>query len=517
MPSKLGIHNMAAHGHDFEFYAAVQPPQMKLFGSEWTDQNLLDRLWRDLPGTTFVMRDQPASEEKDGPDDLFNNPRVCAERHVNNWITYIDRYDWRGRNLTSRMAFLGINEPNTYRPGAAEAINEYEVTRADLLTNERLSAGLCSFSVGHPNNSGTGTPTNWKPYEPIRQAIARARAAGITHRMVLHEYWRTPAAGPFDPEWFPYHFGRFQHLIQAWPEVKIILGEVGFDWKLERYGEDHAGWIKKYPDGQLYWQHCLEVDLFARKFPQVEAAHLFTWDYYNPWGTFDHRPFRTLWIEYAVRERNVPDPVTPPPIVDHPGAIWHPSPNFDTRPGGIDAIVLHATAGALQPSLAWLCNPSARVSAHYVIARDGQVFQLVREGMRAWHAGESLYAGRVDWNDFSIGIELENDNSGREPYPAPQRTSLTALLKDLATRRGIRRENMVTHAQIAQPRGRKTDPAGLDVAAVLDAVYGQAMRWEKVVWALEEATRILEREGMTAEPAYILDHYRADAARRRDA
>lgn len=76
---------------------------------------------------------------------------------------------------------------------------------------------------------------------------------------------------------------------------------------------------------------------------------------------------------------------------------------------GPDMIVLHYTAGANAMSSAiYLTRPDVQVSAHLVIGRDGQLIQLVPFNIEAWHAGRSRYAGRVELNHYSIGIELDN-------------------------------------------------------------------------------------------------------------
>ena len=75
----------------------------------------------------------------------------------------------------------------------------------------------------------------------------------------------------------------------------------------------------------------------------------------------------------------------------------------------VDMIVLHGTGGASAISSALhLCRPDTEVSAHVVIGRDGEVFQLLPFDVMAWHAGKSFHAGRVNLNDCSVGIELDN-------------------------------------------------------------------------------------------------------------
>lgn len=208
-------------------------------------------------------------------------------------------------------------------------------------------------------------------------------------------------------------------------------------------------------------------------------------------------------------------------MIDHPSAQWRPSPNFDRRPPAtpIVAVVLHATAGAAYPSLNWLTNPNSKVSAHYLISRGGELFQLVQEAHRAWHAGASWHNGRGDWNDFSIGIELVNANDGKDPYTIAQVATLVALLRGLVARYGITRDWIATHAQIAMPRGRKSDPAGLDVEMVLRAVYHEPARidWRKVTWFGEDAVRRAEAEGLEAEALWMRANWVDPARARRDA
>lgn len=101
-----------------------------------------------------------------------------------------------------------------------------------------------------------------------------------------------------------------------------------------------------------------------------------------------------------------------------------------------------------------LCSPEHEVSAHYLIARDGRVYQLVAEDARAWHAGAGCWAGQSDVNSHSIGIELDND--GAAPFAAPLMDALEALLRDIMARRGISPQNVLAHSDTAP--GRKIDP-----------------------------------------------------------
>ena len=133
-----------------------------------------------------------------------------------------------------------------------------------------------------------------------------------------------------------------------------------------------------------------------------------------------------------------------------------PSPSFDARKPNF--VVIHHTGGSsVEGALRTLTDPATGVSSHYLISRDGRILQLVDERARAWHAGESYWAGVDDMNSVSIGIELDND--GREPYSEPLIAALLALLADIRTRYDIPASNFVGHGDVAP--GRKVDPSAL--------------------------------------------------------
>lgn len=101
-----------------------------------------------------------------------------------------------------------------------------------------------------------------------------------------------------------------------------------------------------------------------------------------------------------------------------------------------------------------LCDPLAEVSAHYLIGRDGTIWQMVREDMRAWHAGAGSWQGRDDVNSRSIGIELDND--GASPFSAPLMRSLEGLLPGILTRWSVPPSGVIAHSDLAPAR--KVDP-----------------------------------------------------------
>ncbi len=141
-----------------------------------------------------------------------------------------------------------------------------------------------------------------------------------------------------------------------------------------------------------------------------------------------------------------------------------PSPNHDARPAGtpIDTLVVHYTGmKTAAEALARLCDPAAKVSAHYVIEEDGSTWQLVDEARRAWHAGVSSWRGRREINDVSIGIELVNPGHdwGYRPFPVLQLAALADLGLALLSRHPIAARNIVAHSDIAPAR--KQDPGEL--------------------------------------------------------
>ncbi len=148
------------------------------------------------------------------------------------------------------------------------------------------------------------------------------------------------------------------------------------------------------------------------------------------------------------------------------------SPNCDARPSGtaIELLVIHnislppgefggeAVAQLFTNTLNTDAHPyykqleGLKVSAHFLIRRDGAIIQFVPCGKRAWHAGVSSWQGRAACNNFSIGVELEGGDD--VPFNDQQYAALARLTRLLRRNYPIRA--IVGHADIAP--GRKTDP-----------------------------------------------------------
>src|SRR6478752_3027915 len=140
-----------------------------------------------------------------------------------------------------------------------------------------------------------------------------------------------------------------------------------------------------------------------------------------------------------------------------------PSPNHDARgDAAIDMLVLHYTGmKSAKEALDRLCDPAAKVSAHYTIDEDGTVYSHVPEARRAWHAGVGHWAGASDINARSIGIELVNPGHefGYREFPDTQIAALTTLCHSILMRHPIPSARVLGHSDVAPAR--KDDPGEL--------------------------------------------------------
>ena len=164
------------------------------------------------------------------------------------------------------------------------------------------------------------------------------------------------------------------------------------------------------------------------------------------------------------------------------GARYVASPNCDVRPvdARIELIVVHNISlppgefggpgvvdlflnrlrADAHPYYAGVAH--LRVSAHFLIRRDGELLQFVRCTQRAWHAGVSNWHGRERCNDFSIGIELEG--ADEIPFEDVQYEQLRQVIAALRSRYPI--TDVRGHDDISP--GRKTDP-------------GSAFDWSRII------------------------------------
>jgi N-acetylmuramoyl-L-alanine amidase len=126
----------------------------------------------------------------------------------------------------------------------------------------------------------------------------------------------------------------------------------------------------------------------------------------------------------------------------------------------ISMVIIHGDAGKTDAgTLAWLKDPTSRVSYHYLVGRDGTVHQLVDEAQKAWHAGVSSFHGEEiegSINPISIGVAFANNGKGDEPYTLEQYDAGAELVADVCRRRSIPLHRIRGHFEVSP--GRKQDP-----------------------------------------------------------
>ncbi len=133
---------------------------------------------------------------------------------------------------------------------------------------------------------------------------------------------------------------------------------------------------------------------------------------------------------------------------------WVGTVNFNLRKP--DFVIIHHTAqDSIEQTLRTFTLERTQVSAHYVIGRNGETYQMLNDYLRAWHAGASKWGKTTDMNSQSLGIEL--DNNGKERFTNVQINSLLRLLDTLKTTYKIPTENFIGHADISPTR--KQDPS----------------------------------------------------------
>lgn len=143
--------------------------------------------------------------------------------------------------------------------------------------------------------------------------------------------------------------------------------------------------------------------------------------------------------------------------MDYPNANWVPAntgnySNYSRGLNDIDKVIIHDVEGSYEGCISWFQNPAANVSAHYVIANEGYVTQMVREEDVAWHAGN------WDYNERAVGIEHEGYASDPNSYPEPMYAASAQLVAYLCDKYSIpcNRTTVISHKEV--PGATHTDP-----------------------------------------------------------
>ena len=197
-------------------------------------------------------------------------------------------------------------------------------------------------------------------------------------------------------------------------------------------------------------------------------------------------------------------------------ADWVGTINFGLRKP--NSVIIHHTAqNSCEQTLKTFTLQKTQVSAHYVICKDGTVYHMLNDYLRAWHAGAGKWGGQSDINSSSIGIEIDND--GTAVFTEAQINCLLGLLANLKKTYSIPTANFIGHADIAPTR--KVDPnvnfpwkrladdgyglwysdtTGIEVPVDFNAVYALRIVGYDVA-NIAAATQAFRRHFLTVEKA----------------
>lgn len=171
---------------------------------------------------------------------------------------------------------------------------------------------------------------------------------------------------------------------------------------------------------------------------------------HNPYSK-TNKAYRKQSKELANRLREVPPAFALDSVGSPPYAVG--TTNFDLRKPNF-VIIHHTAQNSCAQTLRTFTLTRTKVSAHYVICKDGVIHHMLNDYLRAWQAGASRWGNFSDINSSSIGIEI--DNNGYEPFTVPQISSLLHLLDTLKRKYSIPPANFIGHSDVAP--GRKVDP-----------------------------------------------------------
>jgi N-acetylmuramoyl-L-alanine amidase len=172
------------------------------------------------------------------------------------------------------------------------------------------------------------------------------------------------------------------------------------------------------------------------------------------------KPYASTNKSYKKQLKNYSKLLKEYPLKDSAGLQyadnWVGTTNFGIRRPNF-VIIHHTAQNSCDQTLKTFTLTRTAVSAHYVICRDGYVYHMLNDLLRAQHAGVGKWGNISDMNSSSIGIEI--DNNGSEPFTDAQMNSLLQLLDRLKKAYNIPQANFIGHMDWAP--GRKVDPSRL--------------------------------------------------------
>ena len=174
-----------------------------------------------------------------------------------------------------------------------------------------------------------------------------------------------------------------------------------------------------------------------------------------------YNPYKSTNKIYRKESKHYGKQISKAPLVPflpidsiHQSSYWVGTTNFNLRRPNF-VIIHHTAQDSFTQTLKAFTVSKSEVSAHYLISRDGTVFHLLNDYLRAWQAGVASWGNCTDINSISVGIEL--DNNGFEPFSDVQINSLLHVLQYLKITYRIPASHFIGHLDIAPKR--KNDPS----------------------------------------------------------
>lgn len=457
------------------------------------DKTLFGRLYDATPRSEWVLRNHARSEDKGA---IVTNPAAVGRRHAEEWKAELATLGVGA----GRVLVEGINEWIPNSGPNADAIARYSISFLSRCTELGLRAIAPLFSVGWPSHDATGR-SDWRPYMELLRYIA----TNPQHGLGLHEYW--PGSGPADG--WGYLAGRVKDCpVKGLP---LYITECGTDNVIDN---GKRGWRDWGLTAEQIAAQCLDYASAVGALDYiVKGIHPFTTGGASEWQSFYMQGEPNRLLGAAAQAAPVPPPVPPPPPTGgtvppiHPD-VQDPRPQFAdvfyrVRPAankaggyyrvksltveesGLVIVIGHVTGG---PTPVWhFCWPEGNVRAENGAACEmgpGAKFTTPDGGPHWAYAGDDPAKSESVHNIglpaghhtvFRITWEYVTEASPPSPPPAP----------------------------VPTPPPPAPGPG--------------AVRWSKVEWAIQEAARILERDGEKESAAWLLasDSYTVAVARRK--
>lgn len=226
------------------------------------------------------------------------------------------------------------------------------------------------------------------------------------------------------------------------PEAQNLLAKVATDNGIQ------GTWIKE-TEKAVYWmEREFYIDKLEKTLTSDGKEYGVVVTDMKKWFASDNPP-RTMKISKGEGQepehKQIENPASGNNEIDKPLVEFISSPNYKSGRNGtkIDSIIMHNTESSFQAAINTFRDNTLgnRVSAHYIISRDGKIVQMVKDSDTAWHAKNS--------NQSSIGIEHEADESHKGFTPPQEKTSIT-LVKYLMQTYNIPLANIKPHRDVVE-------------------------------------------------------------------